>query len=66
MQTARYFRDQAALCLEIALHISDPHAAEDLRTTAAQHTTELEKETELIRVASGKRLEFGVARSPVT
>jgi hypothetical protein len=52
MQTARYFRDQAALCLEIALHLSDPHAAEDLRTTAAQHftrATELEKEMELIR-----------------
>jgi hypothetical protein len=31
MQTAGYFRDQAALCLEIALDISDPRAAEDLR-----------------------------------
>jgi hypothetical protein len=52
MQTARYFRDQAALCLEIARYMSDPHAAEDLRATAAQHftrATELEKERELIR-----------------
>ena len=52
MQTARFFRDQAALCLEIALHISDPHAAEDLRETAVRYfarATELENKTELIR-----------------
>jgi hypothetical protein len=51
MQTARYFRDQAALCLEIARQMSDPEAAENLRATAAHHSeraAELEKGTELI------------------
>ena len=51
MQTARYFRDQAALCLEIAWQMSDPQAAENLRATAAQHSAraaELEKRTELV------------------
>jgi hypothetical protein len=37
MQGAGYFRDQAALCLEIARHISDPQAVENLRTRAAGH-----------------------------
>jgi hypothetical protein len=37
MQSAGYFRDQAALCLEIARHISDPQAVENLRTSAARH-----------------------------
>jgi hypothetical protein len=47
MQTPRHFRDQATLCLEIAQHISDPRAAENLRATAAQHfaqAVELEKQ----------------------
>jgi hypothetical protein len=37
MQSAGYFRDQAALCLEIARHISDPQAVENLRASAARH-----------------------------
>jgi hypothetical protein len=37
MQSAGYFRDQAALCLEIARHISDPGALENLRASAARH-----------------------------
>ena len=37
MQSAAYFRDQAALCLEIARHISDPGAVENLHASAAQH-----------------------------
>jgi hypothetical protein len=37
MQSAGYFRDQAALCLEIARHISDPQAVENLHTRAAGH-----------------------------
>lgn len=37
MQTARYHRDQADLCLEMARHMSDPHAAELLRAAAARH-----------------------------
>jgi hypothetical protein len=31
MQSAGYFREQAALCLEIARHISDPQAVDKLR-----------------------------------
>ena len=48
METARYFRDQAALCLKIAQQMSDPQAAEDLRVAAAQRfarAAELEKQT---------------------
>jgi hypothetical protein len=37
MQSAGYFRDQAALCVEIARHISDPGAMESLRASAARH-----------------------------
>jgi hypothetical protein len=37
MQSAGYFRDQAALCLEIARHISDPQAVDNLRASAAKH-----------------------------
>ena len=37
MQDAQHFRDQAALCLEIAQQMSDWHAAECLRTSAAQY-----------------------------
>lgn len=36
-QSAGDFRDQATLCLEIARHISDPHAVESLRASAARH-----------------------------
>ncbi len=46
MQDARYFRDQAALCLQMARLMSDPHAAESLRADAAQYAaraTELEQ-----------------------
>ena len=37
MQDARYFREQAALCLEIARQLSDWHLAESLRLEAAQY-----------------------------
>ena len=37
MQDARYFRDQATLCLEIARQLSDWHLAENLRLEAAQY-----------------------------
>jgi hypothetical protein len=46
VQSARYCRDQAALCLEMARQMSDPQAAENLRAAAAQHfarATELER-----------------------
>ena len=37
MQSAGYFREQAAVCLEIARHISDPQAVDKLRARAAEH-----------------------------
>jgi hypothetical protein len=37
IQSAGYFRDQAALCLEIARHINDPGAVEKLHASAARH-----------------------------
>jgi hypothetical protein len=37
MPNARYFRDQASLCLEMAQQMSDPRAAENLRASAASH-----------------------------
>jgi hypothetical protein len=37
MQSSGYFRDQAALCLEIARHIDDPQAVENLRASASRH-----------------------------
>jgi hypothetical protein len=42
MQSAGYFRDQATLCLEIARHISDPQAVENLRASAARHLVKAE------------------------
>jgi hypothetical protein len=44
MQDAQHFRDQAALCLEIAQQMSDRQAAENLRVSAAQY---FEKAAEL-------------------
>jgi hypothetical protein len=44
MQDAQHFRDQAALCLEIAQQMSDRKTAEDLRVSAAQY---FEKAAEL-------------------
>jgi hypothetical protein len=49
MQDARYFRDQAALCLEIARQMSDRQASERLRADAANYfarATMLEGRTE--------------------
>jgi hypothetical protein len=34
---ARYWREQAALCLEIARQISDRRAADQMRATAAEY-----------------------------
>jgi HD superfamily phosphodiesterase len=34
MQSAGYFRDQATLCLEIARHISNPQAVQNLHASA--------------------------------
>jgi hypothetical protein len=46
MQPARYHRERAELCLEIAGHMSDRQAADVLRTAAGRHfeqAIELEK-----------------------
>jgi hypothetical protein len=42
MQSSGYFRDQAALCLEIARHIDDPQAAENLRASASRHLAKVD------------------------
>ena len=50
MQDARYLRDQATLCLEIARLVSLRRIAERLRLDAAQYfkrAEELDNETEL-------------------
>jgi hypothetical protein len=40
MRDARYLRDQAALCLEIARQVSDAPTAENLRAEAARYHAE--------------------------
>jgi hypothetical protein len=50
MQDARYFRDQAALSLEIAGRMSDPRVAEKLRSDAARFfakAVEVERQAEV-------------------
>jgi hypothetical protein len=37
MLTARYLRSQAELCIKTARHLSDPHDANRLRTSAADY-----------------------------
>jgi hypothetical protein len=37
MQSSGYFRDQAALCPEIARHIDDPRAVKNLQASASRH-----------------------------
>ena len=51
MPDARYFRDQASLCLEIAAQMSDPQAATNLRANAAAN---LMKAQELERTAAAE------------
>ncbi len=38
MHDARYFRSRAELCLTMARQMSDPRAADNLRTMAALYT----------------------------
>lgn len=48
MYDARYWREQAVLCLEIARQISDRRAADHMRATATDYfarAAELEKAT---------------------
>jgi hypothetical protein len=50
MQDARYFRDQAALSLEIAGRMSDPRVAEKLPSDAARFfakAVEVERQAEV-------------------
>ena len=49
MQDTQHFRDQAALCLEIARQMSDRQAADNLRVSAAHYFakgTELDHKAE--------------------
>ena len=51
MPTARYHRDQAELCLEMAGHMSDRQAADTLCAAAARHfaqAIELEKHAQTV------------------
>lgn len=51
MPTARYHREQAELCLEMAGHMSDRQAANAVCTAAARHfaeALELEKQARLV------------------
>jgi hypothetical protein len=52
MPDARYFRDQAILCLEMARQMSNPQVAENLRASAASHlikAIELEQTVALVQ-----------------
>jgi hypothetical protein len=53
MEKARYHRDQAALCLQMARLISDPVAARLMRTAAARHFEQVGKFEPLSMVSSG-------------
>jgi hypothetical protein len=53
MQTDRYHRDQAALCLQIASLLSDPVAARLMRTAAARHFEQVAKLEALSTAPSG-------------
>jgi len=37
MQDARYWREQATLCLEMARHVTDQRTADSLRATAGDY-----------------------------
>jgi hypothetical protein len=52
MESARYHRTQAELCLQMARHMSDPASANMLRANATRHfalATELENQGALAR-----------------
>jgi hypothetical protein len=52
MESARYHRAQAELCLQMARHMSDPASANMLRANATRHfalATELENQEALAR-----------------
>jgi hypothetical protein len=53
MEKARYHRDQAALCLQMARFISDPVAARLMRTAAARHFKKVAKFEALSMDSSG-------------
>jgi hypothetical protein len=53
MEKARYHRDQAALCLQIASLLSDPIAARLMRMAAARHFEQVAKLEALSTAPSG-------------
>jgi hypothetical protein len=64
MQSAGYFREQAAVCLAIARHISDPQAVDKLRARAAEHFASAHKVDIIVggRPGVGLGVLTGVAR----
>jgi hypothetical protein len=55
---ARYWRGQAAHCLEIAKQLSDRHGADQMRSTAAEYfsrATELEKPAHVAELRPGHK-----------
>jgi hypothetical protein len=70
MENARFFRDQATVCLQIAGQTHDPKTAEELLVAATRYfaqAIELEKRTELagIRTRIGEELRtLFVVREP--
>jgi hypothetical protein len=65
IQTARYHREQAELCLEMARSMSDRQAADMLCTVAARHfaeALEVEKQARLV----GNPTTVGMAAIPAS
>jgi hypothetical protein len=65
MSTARYHRDQATLCLDMASQMSDRNASDVIRAAAVRHfaqATELEK----IDIAGQPANDFPPGSSPTT
>ena len=52
MEDAAYLRSQAAMCLELARHISDLRASTSLRAEAAEHLRRAEEFERLAQNAS--------------
>ena len=54
---ARYWREQAVLCLQIARELSDRQAADEMRATATEYfarATELEKRVDTVGQQAGR------------
>ena len=63
MQNARYFREQALRCLQLARHMTDPKTAANLRNLAA-HYCERAAEIEASESGAGEINAGHLVRSP--